>query len=269
MIREPAVAGYFYPAQTRELIRQVDEFTIGCASAQKRKAIACLVPHAGYMFSGHVAGAVYTLLEFPRRFIILCPRHRPPGQPLAIMSAGAWRTPLGDAKLDEALAGKLLRTCTLLREDSVAHRDEHSLEVQLPFLQRLVGDFTFVPIALGTDRFSSFDELGNAIAAIVAKEKEPVLLIASSDMNHYESDAVTRVKDRMAIERILAIDPRGLYDTVRREDITMCGYGPAVTMLTAAKILGATRAELVKYATSGDINAERDRVVGYAGVIVE
>jgi AmmeMemoRadiSam system protein B len=269
MIREPAVAGYFYPAQARELTRQVDEFLRPGAAAAKRKAIACMVPHAGYMFSGHVAGAVFAQLVLPRRYVILCPRHRPPGQPLAIMTSGAWRTPLGDAKIDAALATKLLHACALLREDSVAHRDEHSLEVQLPFLQRLAGQFTFVPIALGTDRFASFEELGSAMAGVLAQEKEPVLLIASSDMNHYEDDALTRVKDRKAIDRILALDARGLYDTVRREDITMCGYGPAVTMLTAANQLGATRAELVKYATSGDINGERERVVGYAGVIVE
>jgi AmmeMemoRadiSam system protein B len=188
---------------------------------------------------------------------------------VAILSKGSWRTPLGDAKIDSALAGKLARACPLLREDAVAHRQEHSLEVQLPFLQELIGDFTFVPIVLGTSRFEAFESLGRAVAQVVAEEAEPVLVMASSDMNHYESDEVTRIKDHKAIDQILALDPRGLYDTVQREEISMCGYGPVTTLLVAARALGATRAELVRYATSGDINNDRNEVVGYAGIVVE
>ena len=153
----------------------------------------------------------------------------------------------------------------------MAHSTEHSLEVQLPFLQRLVPDFRFVPIAIGTDRFAAFEDLGRAIADVVSREQDAggeVLLIASSDMNHYESDAITRVKDRKAIDKVLALDARGLYDTVRGESISMCGYGPTTAMLVAAKQLGATRAELVKYATSGDVSGDYDRVVGYAGIVV-
>jgi AmmeMemoRadiSam system protein B len=135
-------------------------------------------------------------------------------------------------------------------------------------LQRLVGDFRFVPIALGTVQFSALAELGQAVAEVVAAQDEEILVVASSDMNHYEDDKLTRVKDRKALDKVLALDPRGLYDTVRREGITMCGFGPAVTMLTAARQLGATRAELVRYATSGDITGDRDEVVGYAGVVV-
>jgi len=267
MIRMPAVAGRFYPAAAAELTREVERF-VEQAAAEKIRAVGCIVPHAGYMYSGHVAGAVYARLALPQRHIILCPRHFPQGQPLAILSEGAWRTPLGEARVDSQLAAALKGACALLREDSVAHSAEHSLEVQLPFLQRYAGEFQFVPIALGTDRFASFEDLGRAIAEVVAAQREPVLVVASSDMNHYESDSVTRVKDRKAIDRILALDPRGLYDTVRREGITMCGYGPAVTMLTAALELGAKHAELVRYATSGDISGDRDEVVGYAGVVV-
>ncbi|HEV2489010.1 MAG TPA: AmmeMemoRadiSam system protein B [Candidatus Acidoferrales bacterium] len=266
MTREPAVAGRFYPAEPALLIRQVDESV--SPARNKIRALACMVPHAGYIYSGHVAGAVYGALEFPSRYILLGPRHYPRGERLAILSEDAWRTPLGDARIDVRLAAELKTACPLLREDAIAHEMEHSLEVQLPFLQRLVGDFTFVPIVLGTDRFDAFEILGHAVAQVVRAEAEPVLIVASSDMNHRESDAVTRVKDRKAIDAILRLDARGLYDTVRREDISMCGYGPAVSMLVATRDLGATAAELIRYATSGDINNDREDVVGYAGIIV-
>jgi AmmeMemoRadiSam system protein B len=268
MIREPVVSGRFYPAEPRELSKQVETFTVG-NGVQKIAARGCIVPHAGYTYSGHVAGAVYKALRMPRQFILLGPRHYPRGEALAILSEGAWLTPLGEAKIDSALAMELKRACPLLREDAVAHRSEHALEVQLPFLQRLAPGFTFVPVALGTDRFPPLEELGRAVSEVVAAQAEPVLVIASSDMNHYESDDITRAKDRKAIERILALDPRGLYDTVRREGITMCGFGPAVALLTAARELGAKHADLVRYATSGDITGERDEVVGYAGIIIQ
>lgn len=268
MIREPAVAGRFYPGDAGELARQVDNF-VAQAAREKTPARGCVVPHAGYMYSGHVAGAVYGSLTLPRRVILLGPRHYPQGEPLAILSEGAWRTPLGDAALDHTMAEALKRACPHLREDEVAHRAEHSLEVQIPFLQRLAGSFTFVPIVIGPVRFPALVDLGRAVAEVAAAQPEPVLLIASSDMNHYESDAVTRVKDRKAIDRILALDPQGLYDTVRREEISMCGYCPTVALLVAARELGAERAELLRYATSGDVSGDRDEVVGYAGILIQ
>jgi MEMO1 family protein len=266
MIRPPAVAGHFYSSNANELAHDVDGYL--SADAKKTRAIACVVPHAGYVYSGHVAGAVYSSLQVPARSILLGPRHYPGGEALAILSKGSWTTPLGDAKLDTALAAELKHAFPRLREDSVAHAREHSLEVQIPFLQRLVRDFRFVPIVLGTDRYPVLEELGHSIAKVVSAQKEPVLVVASSDMNHYESDAVTRVNDERAIARILALDPRGLYDTVRSEGITMCGFAATVAMLVAARDLGAKEAELVRYATSGDINGERDRVVGYAGIVI-
>jgi len=266
MIRPAAVAGRFYPADPAVLLRQVE----GCLSVapQKIHARGCIVPHAGYIYSGRVAGAVYGTLDMPSRFILLGPRHYPRGERLAILSAGAWSTPLGDAKIDAPLANALKDAFPLLREDALAHSAEHSLEVQLPFLQRLVADFTFVPIVIGTDRFDALKMLGHAVAQVVRAQKETVLIIASSDMNHRESDAITRVKDQKAIAAILALDARELYDTVRRENITMCGYGPAVAMLTATRDLGSTSAELLQYATSGDVNGDHADVVGYAGIIV-
>lgn len=186
---------------------------------------------------------------------------------MAILSNGAWRTPLGDASIDAALGEQLKAACPLLREDSVAHSGEHSLEVQLPFLQVLDPGFTFVPVALGTVRFEELVSVGEAIGSVLAASHEDVLLLTTSDLNHYEDDATTRVKDGKAIEKLLKLDARGLFDTCLREKISMCGLGPAVAMLTALSLLGAKHAELVRYATSGDVSGERDAVVGYAGMI--
>jgi MEMO1 family protein len=227
------------------------------------------VPHAGWMYSGHVAGAVYGSLEIPARCILLGPRHHPRGEAMAILSDGSWRTPLGDAPIDAQLAVELMRACPSLREDSVAHGREHSLEVQIPFLQQLAPGFQFVPVVLAADRYPVLEELGHAVAKVVAAHAaEHVLVIASTDMNHYENDAITRAKDERAIARILALDPRGLYDTVRGEGITMCGYAATTAMLVAMRDLGAKDVELVRYATSGDVTGDRDEVVGYAGLIV-
>jgi MEMO1 family protein len=264
--RSPAVAGRFYPSDPDELRREIDKFTAG--AVEKLKARACLVPHAGYMYSGGVAGKVYRGLELPRRILMLGPRHFPHGESLAILSDRAWRTPLGDALIDSELAAELKQAFPRLREDAVAHETEHALEVQLPFLQRLIGDFRFVPIALGTERFEILEQLGRAIAKVHAAQKEPFLILTSSDMNHYESDAITRVKDRIALDRIAALDPAGLHEVVRTKGISMCGYGPAVVMMTAMRALGATRAEIVAYATSADVSGDYDWTVGYAGALV-
>jgi len=277
MIRPPAVAGRFYPSDPRELAREVDEYSQPSTAARAKRlpARGCLVPHAGYIYSGHVAGAVYSSLQIPKRSILLGPRHFPRGESMAILTEGSWQTPLGEARIDSALAAELARACPRLREDAVAHEREHSLEVQLPFLQRLAGDFRFVPVVLAVDRYPLLEELGRAVAKVAAHaaqaagaEDARVLVIASSDMNHYESDAITREKDRRAMDRILALDPRGLYDAVRNVGITMCGYAATVAMLVAVRELGAKEAQIVRYATSGDATGDRDEVVGYAGIIV-
>ncbi len=265
MRRAPAVAGRFYPAQPAELRRELESYLEGQPT---EAAIGCVVPHAGIMYSGHVAGAVYARLKAAPSYIILCPNHSGYGRPLAILSEGVWETPLGDAPIDAALAAELRRACRLLEEDEAAHRFEHSLEVQLPFLQVRQPGFRFVPIAVGVGSYGPLEELGRAVAQVAGKAKERPLIVASSDLNHYEPDAINRAKDHKAIDRIVALDPRGLYDTVRREDISMCGFGPTVAMLTAARILGATRAELVRYANSGDVTGDRSHVVGYAGILI-
>jgi AmmeMemoRadiSam system protein B len=267
MIRPPAVAGRFYPDDPGQLRDAVDSLLI-TENKKKIRARACLAPHAGYMYSGRVAGEVYKRLEIPSRVILIGPRHFPRGAPMAILSDGAWQTPLGLAPIDAPLAGKIARACSLLREDAIAHGAEHSIEVQLPFLQRLVPSLAFVPIVIGPAQYGDLESLGRALAEIIRSEPEPILLVASSDMNHYESDDITRVKDRKAIDRILALEPRQLFDTVRNENISMCGYAATVAMLIAARALGATQAEMVCYATSGDVNGDLKEVVGYAGIVI-
>lgn len=266
IVREPAVAGRFYPANPECLRADIDSYL---SPPQKRvRAIGCMVPHAGYMYSGQVAGAVFSRLEIPPCCIVLCPNHTGRGHPLAIMKEGEWRTPLGEVPIDSDLADRLVQEFPALSEDSAAHRFDHAIEVELPFLQACRPDVRFVPIALGTGQLVLLEQLGEAIAEVLKKTKEPALIIASSDMNHYEDDATTRVKDRKAIEKVLALDAPGLYQTVMNESISMCGFGPAVAMLTAARRLGAQKAELAEYATSADVSGDRNVVVGYAGVII-
>lgn len=269
-VRTPAVAGRFYSGELNTLAREVDAH-LGAGSLPEEPisgALGCVVPHAGYMYSGHVAGAVYRRLPPRSRYIILGPNHWGRGAPLALMSRGEWLTPLGRAGLDADLSKVLQQKCSLLVEDAVAHASEHSLEAQVPFLQRLCGQFAFVPIAIGSVDYDSLEELGGALAQAVKLSQEPVLIIASSDMNHYEPDGITRKKDQKAIEKMLQLDAAGLWEVIRREDISMCGYGPAIAMLAAAKDLGGQKGELIKYATSADAGGERGSVVGYAGIIV-
>lgn len=270
MIRPPAVAGRFYPSDPWELAAEVDRFS----SEEMRPAMAriqaraCVVPHAGYMYSGPVAGAVYGSLKIPQRCILIGPRHFPRGAPMAILTEGAFQTPLGNLAIDTKLAKEIVREYPRLREDALAHQSEHSLEVQIPFLQRLAKDVQFVPIVLASDRYGALEELGHAIATAIRTSKEPVLIIASSDMNHYESEAETREKDDMAIAQVLKVDPRGLYDTVRANDISMCGYAATVATLVAARDLGAVEGNLTRYDTSASVTGDYEQVVGYAGIVI-
>jgi len=270
ILRHPAVAGRFYPGDRDDLRAEARGYLTQPSPANQvpLRALGCIAPHAGYMYSGHVAGAVFARVEVPKRCIVLCPNHTGIGSALAVTSEGAWETPLGAVPIDTELAAALKERFPALNEDSAAHRAEHAAEVELPFLLLRQPELTFVPIALGTRQFEVLEQLGKALADVISAQRDPILIVASSDMNHYESDALTRVKDHWAIERILTMDPRGLFDVVTQQDISMCGFGPAVAMLTAARQLGARSAELVKYATSGDISGDRERVVGYAGVVV-
>jgi|SRR5208282_3864210 len=272
-VRTPAVAGRFYPGRAEELLRDIRTYTASAPVENRISAIGCVAPHAGYFYSGSVAGAVYSRLEIPEPCVVLCPNHTGKGHPLAVMANTTWQTPLGQVAANTEMSVQLLHRFPALQEDSAAHRGEHAIEVQLPFLQARQPKLSIVPIAVGTSDFEALRGLGEALAQVIAEREEvgegKVLIVASSDMNHYESDAITRVKDRKAIARVLALDARGLWQVVMNEDISMCGFGPAIVMLTAAKLLGATSAKLIKYATSGDVSGDYESVVGYAGIIVE
>ena len=259
-----------------ELLRDIRQYTSPdetSVATGRIAAIGCVAPHAGYIYSGGVAGAVYARMEIPERCVILCPNHTGKGPPLAIMANTAWQTPLGEVAADAEMGARLLRRFPALEEDSAAHHAEHGIEVQIPFLQAQQPALHIVPIVIGTSDFDVLRGLGEALADVIGDlgedREEKVLIIASSDMNHYESEAVTRAKDHKAIRRVLAMDALGLWEVVMNQDITMCGFGPTIVMITAAKLLGATSATLVKYATSGEVSGDYGSVVGYAGIVVE
>lgn len=266
MRRSPAVAGSFYPGEAQALEREVER-CLGEAP-QPQKAFGAIVPHAGFQYSGPVAGAVFRRLALPPTVILVGPNHYGRGSPIALFAEGVWETPLGDVAVDAELAAELRDACASIADDPGAHRSEHSLEVQLPFLRRLAPALRFVPLLLSVGSYKPLEELGKAVAGVLAKREPRPLLLASSDFNHYESDRVTRIKDRKAIEAILALDPRGLYDVVRRERITMCGVEAAVVLMTAARALGVVRAEQIRYATSAEASGDYERVVGYAGILL-
>jgi len=265
-IRSPAVAGLFYASSPETLERDVRRF-LG-AGVEEGPAIAAVAPHAGYVYSGPVAGAVYARLPIPRSVVVLCPNHTGLGSPAALDPSPAWRTPLGDVPLARRLADRLLALAPTLEEDPEAHRREHSLEVQVPFLQVRRPDVEIVPVCLGAASLPLCREVGEALATLVQEEKEPPLLVASSDMNHYESRDVGRPKDDLALARIEAVDPEGLFQTVLARSISMCGFLPATAVLFAARGLGASKARVVSRRDSGDETGDDSSVVGYAGVVV-
>ena len=266
MLRLPAVSGAFYPAEPHALAALIRKYLPPDDKTEKSTVRACLVPHAGYVYSGAVAGAVFARINFPQRIIVLGVRHFPYGEEAAILSRGAWRTPLGDAPIDSELAAKVSRYCPLLCEDALAHESEHSLEVQLPFLHVLNPGFSFVPIALGTLDLEALVSVGNALGKILAEEND-LLLLTTTDLNHYEDQSTTLRKDSSAIEKIQAFDPEGLFETCHKEKISMCGLGPTVALLIALRHIGAKKAELVRHTTSAAYSGDTRKVVGYAGFL--
>lgn len=266
MIRKPCVAGQFYPGSKAALEKEVMGFLADRGSP--REVIALISPHAGYVYSGQVAGAVFSRVVVPGKVIVLSPNHTGFGAQASIMPEGEWETPLGNVKIDRYLAKALMKNCGELKSDVEAHLGEHSLEVQLPFMQVRHPGFEFVPVTLSHLRFGVCESIGKAIAKTIRESREKVLIVASSDMTHYEPYEQARAKDMHAIDKVLALDPRGLVDVCGREKITMCGVVPSAIALAAAIELGAKKAELVRYATSGDVSGDRSSVVGYAGMIV-
>ena len=268
MIREPVVAGQFYPASPRELrsmiASMVDE------KAVKKEVIGVVSPHAGYPYSGPVAGAVLSRIKFKDTFVILGPSHTGRGKPFSIMTAGAWRTPLGQVEIDSDLGKKMLAGSSHLQEDALAHQYEHSIEVQIPFLQYFKPDVRIVPIVLAYATPEIYKQIGREIAQAVKESKSfqgRVILMASSDMTHYEPQELAQKKDNEAIKAMLDLNEDELLKRVEEMNISMCGYAPVAALIAAAKELGAKSAELVKYQTSGDTTGDFSSVVGYAGII--
>jgi MEMO1 family protein len=266
-VRPPAVAGMFYEARAERLDRDVRKL-LDSGGEPAQAAFGAIVPHAGYVYSGPVAGAVYARLKIPAVAIILCPNHTGRGARASLEPSDAWRTPLGDVAVSRRLSGRVRELAPSLETDTAAHSREHSLEVQLPFLRVVRPEIEIVPICLGARDLDVCREVGEAIAAIRSEEAEPPLLLASSDMNHYESRTVGRRKDDRALARIEAIDPEGLFTTVFSEGISMCGVLPATALLFAARQSGVKAARVVARRDSGDETGDVSSVVGYAGVIL-
>lgn len=266
MIRKPAVAHQFYPGDAARLRRDMEKLTLRVE--KKESAIGIMAPHAGYVYSGVVAGEVYSRLIIPENVVIICPNHTGIGSRAAIMSGGVWEMPMGDVQINSNLAERIMEKSNRLEEDPSAHSREHSLEVQLPFLRYFNDNFKMVPVCLTNLSFNECEEIGMGIARSIVELNEPVLIVASSDMTHYEPQKYAKENDRKALKEIEALNPKGLLDVVRRNSISMCGVIPTTVMLIAAVELGAKSAQVIKYATSGDVSGDYAAVVGYAGVVV-
>lgn len=267
MVRHPVVAGQFYPAQASRLSRIISGMVDD--QAEKEDVIGVVSPHAGYPYSGPVTAAAISRIKFKDTFVILGPNHTGMGKALSIMTVGSWETPLGSIEVDTELAGQILTDSRYLEEDDKAHQYEHSIEVQIPFLQYFSKDFRIVPVAFSYHSPAAYKDIGRAIARAVKDTEKGVVIIASSDMTHYEPQESARQKDNKAIEAILDLDEDELLRRVDEFGISMCGYAPTVALITAAKALGATRAELVRYQTSGDVTGDYSSVVGYAAIIIK
>ncbi len=265
-VRDPAVAGQFYPKKEDELLTEVKSHL--SLETKKEDVLGIISPHAGYKYSGEVAGSVYSQINIPETVIIIGPNHTGLGKRMAILTQGIWSTPLGRVEVDQVLSKKILEICPEIQEDHLAHKEEHSLETQLPFLQYFENQIKIVPICLMRLGLEECEILGNTILKALNVLKRQVLIIASSDMTHFESQENAKEKDFKAINKVLDLDPKGLFEIVRSNQISMCGVVPVMVMLICCLGLGATRAQLVNYKTSGDVCGDLDNVVGYAGMVI-
>ena len=274
-VRPPAVSGRFYPSDPVELRATVATLLADARRAvgpSGRQAVGVIAPHAGYIYSGATAAAVFARVTIPGLVIILAPNHTGISEAkggVSLWESGAFRTPLGDVPID-AEAAEALREVSrgLVGVDHDAHRAEHAVEVELPFLQLLRADVRIVPLVIAWDAWDFARLLGEMLARLVKAAAEPVLLLASSDLNHYEPAAVSEQKDAQALDAIRGLDGAELLARCRRERISMCGRGPAAVVIAAARALGGTRAEVVDYRHSGWVSGDNARVVGYAGVVI-
>ncbi len=267
MKRRPVVAGQFYRGTRLRLEAEVAGYTR--SDAERVRAVGVVSPHAGLMYSGAVAGEVFSRIEIPETFVLIGPNHTGLGAPLALMSFGSWEIPTGTLKIDPRLSEKLLEYVDPLQEDEQAHLLEHSLEVQTPFIVHFSGETRIVPIVMADTSLETCRSLGEGLAKAISQVDYPVTIVASSDMSHQVPDAEARRLDRLAINEVLDINPEGLHRVVRENGITMCGYAPVTAMLYGVKALGATDAELLDYRTSGEVSGDMSRVVGYAGIVIK
>ncbi|MCD6581034.1 MAG: AmmeMemoRadiSam system protein B [Desulfuromusa sp.] len=267
MIRQPAVAGSFYPANPEELSVQLDSFLN--TEHKSRNVKGLIVPHAGYIYSGAVAGEVFAAADIPQQVILIGPNHHGTGENIAVSGADSWATPLGEIPVATALRDQMVNDIPALSIDDQAHRYEHSLEVMLPFLLRRQPELEIVPIVLGHLSLTDCLQFGTALARTLKNWKKEVLLLASTDMNHFSSAAISEKLDFMAIEAMTAYEPQRLFQVVRENQISMCGVLPTVAVMQAAHDLGARECQLVRYAHSGQVNGDNSSVVGYAGLILE
>lgn len=268
MTRDPVVAGQFYPGTKESLFKTVESL-IGEAPRQE-DAIGAVSPHAGYVYSGKVAGSVLASISAKSTYVIMGPNHTGLGGPFGLDTSPSWKTPLGEVKTNAALSARIKMNCKHILDDPISHSREHSIEVQLPFLQFMQKSFTFVPITISLAGLDIYRDIGAAIAKSIRdlELEKDVAIIASSDMTHYETQASAKKKDSAAIDAILRLDEEKLEESVSRLDISMCGYAPTAIMLVAAKALGAKSARLVSYRTSGDASGDYSSVVGYAGILI-
>ncbi len=269
-IRKPAVAGYFYPATKEDLLQVVKSFIN--AQSIKEECISAICPHAGYIFSGPTAGLVYSTMIIPETVILIGPNHSGYGEPFAVSDVDYWNTPLGNIKVDTEVSKALIYESRYLEADNVAHSQEHSLEVQIPFIQFLSQKTQIVPIALsGYIDNPAWIEIGDSIANVIKKYQDvkKITIIASTDMNHYETEEITQEKDNYAIEAILSLDEEMLIERIAEKNISMCGYGPVIATIVASKTLGAKKATLINHTTSGHKNRDYSQVVGYVGITIK
>ena len=268
-IRNPIVAGQFYPGSKDLLLKELKSL-ISKALKSEQNAIGILSPHAGYIYSGHVAGGVFGSIRPKATYVILGPNHTGMGEDFGLSTDASWMTPIGEARIDKILANQIKKNSKYVKEDDLPHAHEHSIEVQLPFLQFIQSDFKFVPIVVSAASLDIYREVGSAIARSIMdlKMEKDITIIASSDMTHYESQENAKMKDSVAIEAILELNEEKLLDRISNLDISMCGYGPAAIMIVAAKELGAKSSRLVNYETSGAASGDYSSVVGYAGIII-
>ena len=280
MRRLPACAGQFYEASPAALREQVESLLDPQAAPMPAKAVVC--PHAGLMYSGAVAGAVYSRITLPATVILVGPNHTGYGPALSVYPDGEWALPGGVMTVAAELAHKLLRRCLELQADHFAHLHEHCLEVQLPFLYALRPDIRILPIVVGTRNMERCLALGRALGSLIKEAENPApLLVASTDMTHcglgfaqippsgLTAEGFARRQDQIALDALQRLDEKQFHQIVEDQDITMCGYAATTAVLTAARSLGAGQATIVRYATSVEVSGDPDRVVGYAGVVID